>query len=37
LEVEQFLESDPLIGFIGEAVWGNEVLEQLRRQPWDLV
>ena len=33
----QFLESDPTINAIGEAASGNETLDILRRQEWDLV
>jgi len=33
----QFLEADPTIGAVGEAASGNETLDCLRREPWDLV
>ncbi len=33
----QFLEADPTISAVGEAASGNETLDCLRRQPWDLV
>ena len=33
----QFLEADPTISAVGEAASGNETLDCLRRQDWDLV
>ncbi len=33
----QFLAADPTIGAVGEAASGNETLDCLRREPWDLV
>ena len=33
----QFLESEPAITDIGEAISGNDTLDQLRRQEWDLL
>ena len=34
---KQFLEADPSINDIGEAASGNETLDQLRKQAWNLV
>ncbi|MGO9426147.1 MAG: response regulator [Steroidobacteraceae bacterium] len=34
---KQFLEADPTISAVGEAASGNETLDCLRRQHWDLV
>ncbi|MGO8828843.1 MAG: response regulator [Steroidobacteraceae bacterium] len=34
---KQFLEADPAISAVGEAASGNETLDCLRRQDWDLV
>ena len=34
---KQFLEADPTISVVGEAASGNETLDCLRRQDWDLV
>ena len=34
---KQFLEADPSINAVGEAASGNETLDQLRRQDWDLL
>ena len=33
----QFLEADPTISAVGEAASGNETLDCLRKQDWDLV
>ena len=34
---KQFLEADSSINAVGEAASGNETLDQLRKQEWDLV
>ena len=34
---KQFLEADPAIHAVGEAASGNETLDMLRKQEWDLV
>src|ERR1035438_10679214 len=34
---KQFLEADSSIDTVGEAATGNETLDQLRKQEWDLV
>ena len=34
---KQFLEADTSINAVGEAASGNETLDLLRRQDWDLV
>ena len=34
---KQFLEADPTINAVGEAASGNETLDLLRQQEWDLV
>ena len=34
---KQFLEADPTISAVGEAASGNETLDLLRKQEWDLV
>jgi two-component system invasion response regulator UvrY len=34
---KQFLEADPTINAVGEAASGNETLDLLRKQDWDLV
>ncbi len=34
---KQFLEADPTINAVGEAASGNETLDSLRQQEWDLV
>ncbi len=34
---KQFLEADPTINAVGEAASGNETLDLLRKQEWDLV
>ena len=34
---KQFLDADPNINLVGEAASGNETLDQLRKQDWDLV